>query len=340
MLAPAHPEAEAFDQTAPYRVERAGSKVLMPTPGMAARIESLARDCEADLVLLDPPLPLGLVSRKLRRRHATFVHGGVATQARPPGTRQLLRAAMAGSDMVISAGEFSAGEVRRAMGATAPPIHVVNPGVDVSRFRVLSPQEKHAARERLGLPPDGLIVLSVSRLVPRKGMPVLVEAAARLARTRPEVLLVIGGAGRDAARIEKTAERTGSPLRMLGRVPEEDLADLYGCADVFAMVCHDRWFGLEQEGFGIVFADAAAVGIPAVAGDSGGAAEAVVHGTTGTVVDRPRDPAAVAAALAPLVDDADLRRSQGAAARERAERELSWDVSAARLLDALESVGA
>lgn len=340
MLAPAHPEAPEFDATAPYRVERASSKVLLPTPDMARRIETLAQDCAADLVLLDPPLPLGLVSRQISRPHATFVHGGVATQARPPGSRQLLRAAMARSKMVISAGRFSAGEVRRAMGSATPPIHVVNPGVDVDRFRVLAPDEKRQVRTRLGLPTDALIVLSLSRLVPRKGIPELAEAVATLAPARPELLLVVGGTGRDSARIEKTAERAGTPLRMLGRVPEADLADLYGCADVFAMVCHDRWLGLEQEGFGIVFADAAAAGIPAVAGDSGGAAEAVADGITGAVVRRPRDPEAVAAALAPLLDDPDLRARQGIAARERAERELSWDVSAARLLEALESVGA
>ena len=312
----------------------------MPTPATATRIESLARDCQADLVLLDPPLPLGLVSRQMSRPHATFVHGGVATQARPPGARQLLRAAMTRSKMVISAGEFSAGEVRRAMGRATPPIHVVNPGVDVARFRVLAAEEKRVVRQRLGLPADALIVLSLSRLVPRKGIPVLAEAVAKLSLARPELLLVVGGTGRDAANIEKTAERAGAPLRMLGRVAEDDLADLYGCADVFAMVCHDRWFGLEQEGFGIVFADAAAAGIPAVAGDSGGAAEAVIDGVTGTVVGRPRDPAAVAGALAPLLDDPELRRRQGEAARRRAEEELSWDVSAARLLEALESIGA
>jgi phosphatidylinositol alpha-1,6-mannosyltransferase len=340
VLAPAHPEAATFDVTAPYRVERAPGKVLLPTPAMAERIEAVARDCGAELVLLDPPLPLGLVSLRMSRPHATFVHGGVATQARPPGARRLLRAAMSRSRMVISAGRFSAGEVRRAMGAATPPIHIVNPGVDVGRFRVMDAEEKREVRTRLGLPADALMVLSLSRLVPRKGIPELAEAVARLAPARPELLLVVGGSGRDAARIEKTARAAGTPLRMLGRVPEEDLADLYGCADVFAMVCHDRWLGLEQEGFGIVFADAAAAGIPAVAGDSGGAAEAVVDGVTGAVVSRPRDPDAVAAALGPLLDDPDLRARQGVAARERAERELSWDVSASLLLEALESVGA
>jgi len=340
VLAPAHPNAAEFDRAAPYRVERTGSRLLLPTPAMAARIETLAQECAADFVLLDPPLPLGLVSRKMSRPHGTVVHGGVAVQARPPGTRRLLVAAMARSKLVVSAGAFSGDEVRRAMGAATPPIHVVNPGVDVGRFRVLDEAGKREARKRLGLPTFSRIVLSLSRLVPRKGMPLLAEAVGELAGTRPDLLLVVGGSGREAVRTRRAAERAGAPIQMLGRVAEEDLAALYGCADVFAMACHDRWFGLEQEGFGIVFAEAAAAGVPSVAGDSGGAAEAVVSGQTGSVVARPRDAHAVAAALAPLLDDADLRARQGTAARQRAERELSWDVSAARLLEALESVGA
>lgn len=340
VLAPAHPQAGEFDHEAPYRVERAKSRVLLPTRSMAARIDALADECGADLVLLDPPLPLGLVTRRMSRPHGTVVHGGVAVQARPPAARQLLREAMRRSKIVISAGQFSGNEVRQAMGRSTPPIHVVNPGVDVGRFRVLDPAAKRAARERLGLPVESRIVLSLSRLVPRKGMPVLAEAVGMVARTRPDVLLVIGGTGREAGPTQRAAASSGTSLRMLGRVPEADLADIYGCADVYAMVCHDRWFGLEQEGFGIVFAEAAAAGVPSVAGDSGGAAEAVVDGTTGVVVRRPRDPQAVADALAPLLDDAELRHRQGRAARERAEQELSWDVSAARLLEALETVGA
>ena len=112
---------------------------------------------------------------------------------------------------------------------------------------------------------------------------------------------------------------------------------VYGCADLFAMVCRNRWFGLEQEGFGIVFLEAAACGIPQIAGRSGGADEAVVHGTTGLVVD-PLDDVAVAGALAELLDDSDKRRAMGEAGRERARTELSYDVLAASLRRALDAV--
>jgi phosphatidylinositol alpha-1,6-mannosyltransferase len=120
-------------------------------------------------------------------------------------------------------------------------------------------------------------------------------------------------------------------VRFLGRVSNEDLPRLYGCADVYTMACRNRWGGLEQEGFGIVFVEAAACGTPQVAGDSGGAAEAVVDGETGIVVKHPEDHREVALAFERLLDDAALRRTMGIAGRERAVAEFSYDVLAERL---------
>ena len=182
-----------------------------------------------------------------------------------------------------------------------------------------------ATRARYGLDPDRLLVLGLSRLVPRKGFDVVIDAV----RALPGVQLAIAGAGRDRARLERRA-RHDPRVHFLGRVPDADLPALYGCADVFAMCCRDRWFGLEAEGFGIVFLEAAACGVPSVAGRSGGAHEAVADGDTGTVVD-PRAKGAVAAALAALCGDAELRHRMGKAARERAVAEFEHGHLAARL---------
>ena len=118
---------------------------------------------------------------------------------------------------------------------------------------------------------------------------------------------------------------------LLGRVSDDDLPLLFGCADVSAMLCRSRWGGLEQEGFGIVFAEAAACGVPQLAGNSGGAAEAVSDGETGFVVDRPDDEHAVANAIERLLDDPELRSRMALASRRRAEREFSYDVLSNRL---------
>src|SRR5207248_1839833 len=115
------------------------------------------------------------------------------------------------------------------------------------RFRPLDEAERRAARASFCLPADGPLVVSVSRLVPRKGMDTLVEAAARLASTRPGLTVAIAGAGRERGRLERLARRSGAPVRLLGRVADAELPRVYGMADVFAMACRSRWAGLEQE---------------------------------------------------------------------------------------------
>ncbi|HMJ77977.1 MAG TPA: glycosyltransferase, partial [Iamia sp.] len=167
---------------------------------------------------------------------------------------------------------------------------------------------------------------------------VLIDASARLRAARPRLRVLIAGAGRDEARLRRRIERTGAPARMVGRIAEDDKPRLLGAADVFAMVCRDRWAGLEQEGFGIVFLEAAACGVPQVAGASGGAAEAVADGVTGRIVTDPTDVGAVARALEAYLDDPIGRAEAGRAARDRAVADFSYDGLAATLQAALDEV--
>jgi phosphatidylinositol alpha-1,6-mannosyltransferase len=169
-------------------------------------------------------------------------------------------------------------------------------------------------------------------------MDVLIDAAGRLAGSHPALAVVIAGAGRDTARLKRRVAAARAPVRLLGRISEDEKIALVGAADIFAMVCRSRWGGLEQEGFGIVFLEAAAAGVAQVAGESGGAAEAVEDGETGIVVRRPRDVGDVAAALRRLIDDPALRDRMGAAARARAEACFDYGVLAPRLAQALAEV--
>jgi phosphatidylinositol alpha-1,6-mannosyltransferase len=341
VLTTPHDGMDAFDAEAPLRVIRDRRPVLLPDPWIGRRIGAVADAESAGLVVLDPALPVGWVGPRLDRPYAVVLHGAeVTVPARLPGTRQALARVLRGATAVIAAGGYPATEAARCVGGPQhlPPTTVVPPGVDIDRFRPLDETERKQARVDLGLPPDALVVLGLSRLVPRKGFDVLIEAVGRLAVRHRDLVVAIAGSGRDRQRLERIAERTGAPVRFLGRVPEEDKPALLGCVDAFAMLCRDRWLGLEQEGFGIVFLEAAACGVPSLAGRSGGAHEAVIDGGTGLVCDRPHDPAAVATCLAPLVADADLRRRLGAAARQRVEAELSWDHLALRLDAALRAV--
>lgn len=327
--------ADAFDAAADLRIERIPERVMLPTPGLRRRIQALADEIDADLVLVDPALPLGHLAPELGRRYGVILHGAeVTVPGRVPGPRHALARVLRDAELVIAAGGYPADEGERAVGRGLP-VAVVPPGVDVDRFVPVSTAERATVRARYGVAPDAPLVVSVSRLVPRKGFDVLIQAAARLHRRHPDLQVLIGGTGRDHHRLERLVAATGAPVRLLGRVPDEDLPGLYGAADVFSMTCRNRWAGLEQEGFGIVFLEAAACGVAQLAGDSGGAAEAVVHGTTGLVVRDPGSVEAVMTDLDRLLSDPELRAAMGAAGRRRAVDEFAYDVLAARLQDAL-----
>jgi len=166
-------------------------------------------------------------------------------------------------------------------------------------------------------------------------MDVMIEAGAALVASFPDMTMAIGGTGRDLGRLRRLEVSTGAPVDLLGRVSEGALPALYGAADVFVMACRDRWLGLEQEGFGIVFLEAASCGVPQVAGRSGGAAEAVVEGETGIVVDDPSDPGEVAAALRRLLSEPELRMRMGEAARRRVVESYDYANLSLRLAAAL-----
>jgi len=335
-----HSRAARFDGEQPFRIIRSREPVLLPNPLLAHRVRALAREVGAEAVVLDPALPLGLIGPGLGLPYATVLHGAeVTVPGRLPATRSMLSRVLTHASLVIAAGSYPEAEARRAAGrAPLPPVANIPPGVDVERFVPLPGIERAAMRARLGLDPGARLVVSVSRLVPRKGMDTLIEAAARLTPQHPDLQVAIGGTGRDERRLARLAERSGAPVRLLGWVADADLPGLYACADVFVLCCRNRWGGLEQEGFGIIFLEAAAAGVPSVAGNSGGAAEAVLDGETGAVVAHPDSPAELAAAIEELLDNPERARKEGQAARTRVEEEFSYAALAARLSDALESM--
>jgi phosphatidylinositol alpha-1,6-mannosyltransferase len=323
--------AAAFDAEQPFHVERTREPVLLPHPWMVSRINEMAARVGADLIVLDPAVPLGIVGPSLKLPYDVVLHGAeVTVPGRLPGTKQSLAYVLRGARHIVAAGTYPAREAEHAAGRRLP-ITVVPPGVDTDRFRPLTQQQRDDARRRFGLPTDAELIVSISRLVPRKGFDTAIRAAAILRRSRPNMLLAISGGGRDEHRLRQLAQQLGAPVRFLGRVANDDLPALYGCADVYTMLCRNRWGGLEQEGFGIVFLEAASCEVPQVAGDSGGAEDAVVDGATGVMVRHADDPREAALAFERLLDDPALRRSMGQAGRLRAVDEFSYDGLAARL---------
>ena len=344
VLTSPHADAAEFDARQAFRIERTREPVLLPHPMMVRRIERLARDFGAEHVVLDPALPLGLVGRSLSLPYSVMVHGAeISVPGRLPASRQALAHVLRGAAHVLASGRYPASEAVRAAdgwwGGKRGALDVVQipPGVDTQRFVPLDDAARRATREKFGVPTHAPLVVGVSRLVPRKGFDVAIRAVAKVARDLDGITMLIGGTGRDRDRLQSIIDELRAPVRLLGRVSDADLPGLYGCADAFMMLCRNRWGGLEQEGFGIVFAEAAACAVPQIAGDSGGAAEAVVDGSTGYVVRDPRNVDEVAERLSSLLSDSPLRIAMGMAARERAVGEFDYSVLVARLAAMLQS---
>ena len=342
VLTSPHADAAEFDARQAFRIERTREPVLLPHPMMMRRIERLARDFGAEHVVLDPASPLGLVGRSLSLPYSVLVHGAeISVPGRLPASRQALAHVLRGATHVIASGRYPASEAVRAAGGMwggkRGELDVVQipPGVDTQRFVPLDDTARSAAREKFGVPAHAPLVVGVSRLVPRKGFDVAIRAVAQLARKIDGITMLIGGSGRDRVRLQSIIDELRAPVRLLGRVSDADLPGLYGCADAFMMLCRNRWGGLEQEGFGIVFLEAAACGVSQVAGSSGGAAEAVDDGVSGIVVKDPTSIDEVAKAFTLLLNNPDLRQKMGNAGRVRAVESFSYDVLTARLWNTL-----
>ena len=333
LTASSHPDAAAFDAATDVVVERiASSTLFLPLPSVRRAIEAAITRHQPDLVLLDPAWPLGLLGPSLSRPYGVILHGAeVAIPGRLPLVASSLRHVLRHAEVAVCAGSYPEAEARRNAAEWMPPVVHVAPGVDTDRFTPLERTRRDEVRQRMGLDPSALLVSSYSRLVPRKGMDTLIRASALLAPRFARLQVAIGGAGRDRARLEGIAAKLGAPVVFLGRVPDEDLPDWLGASDLMVMACRSRWLGLEQEGFGMVFIEAAAAGVAQVAGRSGGSHEAVRDGVTGLVVDRPGSDEAVAAAMAELLADEERRELFARHAREAALEDFDWDVLAQRL---------
>ena len=320
-----------FDAVQPFLIERTKEPVLLPHPWMVKRINEMARRVGADLIVLDPAVPLGIIGPYLELPYDVVLHGAeVTVPGRIPGSKQILGRVLRHARHVVAAGGYPATEAVHAAGRELP-MTVVPPGVDGERFVPLSAQERSQARQDFGFSDETELIVGISRLVPRKGFDTAIRAVAKLKSSRPHLVLAIAGSGRDRERLEKLARELDAPVTFLGRVAHDDLPKLYGCADIYTMLCRNRWAGLEQEGFGIVFVEAAACGIPQIAGSSGGAAEAVSHGETGFVVEQSDDVEQVVRYIETLLNDSELRQRMGVASRERAVKEFSYEMLAERL---------
>ncbi|CAL9597963.1 glycosyltransferase family 4 protein [Streptomyces sp. NPDC090994] len=324
----------AFDAEQPFTVVRDRTTMLLPTPGATRRAVGLLREHGCTSVWFGAAAPLGLMAPALRgagaERIVATTHGHEAGWAQLPAARQLLRRIGEATDTITYLGEYTRSRIADALTpAAAARMVQLPPGVDEKTFHPGSGGDE--VRARLGLA-GRPVVVCVSRLVPRKGQDTLIRAMPRVLAAEPDAVLLIVGGGPYEQDLRRLAAETGvaASVRFTGSVPWSELPAHYGAGDVFAMPCRTRRGGLDVEGLGIVYLEASATGLPVVAGDSGGAPDAVLDGETGWVV-RGGSAEQTADRITTLLADPELRRRMGERGRQWVEERWRWDLLAERL---------
>jgi phosphatidylinositol alpha-1,6-mannosyltransferase len=337
VYAPQWKGAPEYDARAPFEVVRHPGTLMLPEPGVDARMRRLIRDRDINTVWFGAAAPLALLAPRAReagaRRIMASTHGHEVGWSMLPVARSALRRIGEGSDVVTFVSRYTRGRFAAAFGPAAGLEHLPS-GVDTERFRPdAAAREELRARYRLGGRPT---VVCVSRLVPRKGQDMLIRALPVLRERVPGATLVIVGGGPDRNRLHGLAADAGVTDHVVftDGVPADELPAHYAMADVFAMPCRTRGAGLDVEGLGIVFLEASATGIPVVAGDSGGAPETVLEGQTGHVIDG-RDAEQLVDTLSLLLAHPDRAAKMGRRGREWVTEHWRWDTIAARAADLL-----
>lgn len=317
VIAPRHPGAPQ----APAIVRHPRRSFMWPTRSLARWVVDTARPFRPEAILFGAPHPLPWMAPRLRAvlqaPVGVIAHGAEITiPAAVPAVRSLLQSTMNRADVVFAVSDYTAGKVARLL---SRDVVRLGGGVDVDTFR---PPAKLPERS---VP----VVGCVSRFVPRKGQHRLLEAAAVLNERGTPVELLFVGRGRTEEALRKKAAALGVRARFEVDVPWDRLPGLYGEMDIFCVPCRSRWGGLEVEGLGLVYLEAAAAGLPVLAGDSGGSPETVMPGTTGFVVHSVDD---IVEGLQMLIGDPERAMHMGRAGRARVERDFTWDAVVQRLL--------
>ncbi|HEY2551524.1 MAG TPA: glycosyltransferase family 4 protein [Streptosporangiaceae bacterium] len=327
VVAPAWPGAAEFDRQLDFPVVRRHAYLLF------GGLRRLVRRHGLTTAWIPALAPFGMYAPLVRAAGVRYLvassHGQELGWARAMPTRLALRATMRAVDALTCLSSITGAELAGA-GIRARRMAQLSGGVDTERFTPSSGAAGATARARYGLG-TGPVVLSVARLVRRKGHDMLLQAWHRVAGELPDARLLVVGDGpmREPLAALAASEFPGS-VAFTGSVPPGELPGCYAAADAFALPCRDDRHGLQTEGLGLSTLEASAAGLPVVVGISGGSPASVRAGETGLLVHAER-PEPVAAALLRLLRDPVRASAMGAAGRDWVHRRFSWDRGAARL---------
>lgn len=325
--------SEDFDHTwrENFGVEviRDKSKILLPTLRVGRAVRSLVRSKEISTVFFGAAAPLALLSQGLRRAGVTRIialtHGHEVWWAKVWPFSYAIQRIGKGVDALTYLGEFTRGEISRALkNKSADAMVRIAPGIDTEHF---APQASaKALRGELGLM-DKSVIVSVGRLVHRKGQDFLIRSLPQIRQEVPNAHLLFVGEGPYREELEKIAGECGveEQITFIGRVQYADLPRYICAGDIFAMPSRSRLAGLEVEGLGIVYLEASACGLPVIAGNSGGAPDAVLESVTGYAVDG-TSTVEISSAIIKVLKDPQAAALMGERGREWINDQWRWEI--------------
>jgi phosphatidylinositol alpha-1,6-mannosyltransferase len=311
------------------KVVRDRSKMLLPTPRVIRNVQKVILAENPKTVVFGAAAPLALMGKFLKAsRKIALTHGHEVWWAKVPPFNLAMRLIGNSVDHLTYLGAYTKSQISKSLSKKAikSMVHIA-PGIDTSKFK---PVDATDLRKELGLEEKEVIV-SVGRLVPRKGQDQLVKALPEILRSHPNAHLVFVGTGShkkvlDNLIVDRSLQKH---VTFTGRVQYEELARYICIGDVFAMPSRSRMAGLEVEGLGIVYLEASSCGLPVLGGDSGGAPDAVLEGVTGIVVNG-RNTKEIADGILKLLESD--RKAIGAAGRKWALDTWDWEIWAKKFV--------
>lgn len=328
--------AAQFDAEHEFEVIRANTEMLLPTKKTYELAKQIIQTKNIDQVIFGASAPLGLLARPLRKlgvkKIIAFTHGHEVGWAKTPVTKQLLRKIAKEVDVLTYLTEYTRKQILKGLPENAAAkMHQLLPAVDSEQFNISNKSLGTELRTQIGFA-NRPVIVSVSRLMARKGHDQLIKSMPRVRAQIPGAALVIVGDGPYRKKLEKLVSKLSleQDVYFTGKVPFVDLPKWYAVGDIFVMPCRTRTAGWDVEGLGIVYLEASATGLPVIAGDSGGAPEAVEPGQSGFIVSGTNQDQLVKQ-IVELLADSELRDRMGTFGRNWVQTNWTWDRVVQRL---------
>ena len=298
-------------------VIRDRAKMLLPTPRVTRKVVKILKQAQIKNVWFGAAAPLALMAGKLRSAGASNIvalsHGHEVWWAKIPILKSLLKKIIKDVDYLGYLGDFTKGEIAKTSNQPQKFLQIA-PGIDTEHFAPRKARVDLIEKYRL----DGRrVIVSVGRLVHRKGQDELVKAMPKILEQFPDAILLFVGEGPIKQMLFNSAKQLGVLPKVVfaGRVSHHDLPDYICLGEIFAMPVRSRFSGLEVEGLGIVYLEASACGLPVIVGNSGGAVDAVLDKKTGLLVDGTKSDQ-IAQSICELLANPERAKQMGQAGRD------------------------